>query len=112
MKANLVRTEPFLNKTCYIYACTKCGAEFSRMQCHDRINELCGKCKTEVDRQRNKELAEIRQAKHDAEVRNKAIDEYYSKLDCLIKSDSKQTYYYTEFCRFIMEVKEQLKGGE
>ncbi len=105
MKANLVRTETIWgNKKKYIYACTKCGAEFSRMQCHDRINELCGKCKTEVDRKRNKELAEIRQAKHDAEVRDKAIDEV---IRVLLKRNELGECEYE-----VIERVEQLKGGE
>ena len=40
--------------------------------------------------------------------RQDAIEEFYNKVDRLVKLDSKQTYYYTEFCRFMMEVKEQL----
>lgn len=44
--------------------------------------------------------------------KNEAVKEFYNEIDRLIKSDSKQTYYYTEFCRFMMEVKEQMRRDQ
>lgn len=108
MKANLVRTETIWgNKKKYIYACTKCGSEFWRYQCSDRINPLCCNCKREVEKVRNKELAEIRQAKHDAEVRNKAIDEYKELIIARIQSKNRGLYVIEA-----MEIAEILKGGD
>ena len=123
MKANLIRTEGYRYRKRYIYACTKCGAEYSRCQYNDRISDLCGACKSKLDKEKAKKQLEKRKAKHDAEVRNKAIDEFkqalkqeLNKYDFWIYDIADSDGYTLETsCNrdfLIDEVAEQLKGGE
>ena len=107
MKANLIRTEGYRYRKRYIYACTKCGAEYSRCQYNDRISDLCGACKSKLDKEKAKKQLEKRKAKHDAEVRDKAIEEYKELIIARIQSKNRGLYVIEA-----MEIAEILKGGD
>ena len=67
------------------------------------------------------ELKELREtscgySKEDIELNrtamyNKAIDDFAEAFDKWIKSDTKRTYYWTEFQVEFMKIAEQLKAG-
>ena len=81
MRAKLIKTEDgFRGRKIYTYACIECGTEFIKQAYNEKINPYCCKCKNIIDKERNKKLAEIRQAKHDAEIIKKTVYAMQEKL--------------------------------
>ena len=92
--------------------------------CPAHCNISCDKCVQESEQlvEWLEELKELKSTsfgyrKEDIELNrtamyNKAIDDFAEAFDKWIKSDTKRTYYWTEFQVEFMKIAEQLKAGE
>ena len=86
-----------------IFACNRSEAEHENIVLWlEELKELratsCGYSKEDIELNRTA-------------MYNKAIDDFASAFDKWIKSDTKSTYYWTEFQVEFMKIAEQLKAG-
>ena len=58
------------------------------------------------------EVAENLLKEHDKQIREDAIEEYFNKFDEWIKSNSKLSYFWTEFEVEARKIAEELKGNK
>ena len=76
--------------------------EITNTECLEELEELratsCGYSKEDIELNRNARY-------------NKAIDDFAEAFDNWIKSDTKRTYYWTEFQVEFMKIAERLKEG-
>ena len=89
------------NRTLYIYRCEDCGTEIHRLKKRDNETKVCYGCNVV----RNKMKAIARVERREAEVRNKAIEEYHKAVENNLLNASFDTIVNDE-------IRNMLKGSK